>query len=79
MTLTIEQRALYETRLAAAETAYHDLTIGGQARVYVDQSGERVEYFSASSARLKAYILELKSVLGQNLGILGPMNVWIVR
>jgi Spy/CpxP family protein refolding chaperone len=40
--LTPEQRAALEANLADARAAYHQLAIGGQARVIVDQNGERV-------------------------------------
>ena len=76
--LTTEERTLYETRLAEAEQSYHDLRTGKQARVFVDQNGERVEFAVANAARLQAYILELKTVLGKKTGILGPMNAWMM-
>lgn len=47
-------------KLVQAETAYHDLMIGGAVRVVVDSSGERVEYTSANAGRLYAYIEELR-------------------
>lgn len=77
-TLTPEQRTLYETRLADAETAYHELRLGKQARVFVDQNGERVEFAVANASRLQAYIMELKSLLGRSNGIPGPMNAWML-
>lgn len=61
--LTPEQKAVLQTRLAAAELAYHNLCIGGQARVIVDQNGERVEFTAANSSRLAAYIADLKRQL----------------
>jgi len=78
MSLTTEQRTLYETRLADAETAYHDLRLGKQARVFVDQNGERVEFAVANAGRLQAYITELKSLLGKPTGITGPLNAWML-
>ena len=53
-----------EQRLEAAEDAYHQLMIGGSARVVVDQNGERVEFTAANAARLQAYIQMLKRELG---------------
>lgn len=76
MALTPEEVAVYKTRLQEAEEAYHSLTIGGSARVFVDQNGERVEFVSARSAQLKAYIADLRIKLGLDLGVTGPMKVW---
>jgi hypothetical protein len=61
-TLTPEERVQIETNLAEARSSYHTLTTGLQARVVVDQNGERVEFTAANSARLAQYIrsLELK-------------------
>lgn len=75
-TLTPEQRAALEAKLAAAETAYHNLILGGQARVIVDQNGERVEFSAANSARLAAYIADLKRQLGTGCSS-GPLRpIW---
>ena len=73
MTLTAEERAVITTRLADAEEALHQLTIGGHARVFVDQNGERVEYTTPQSTRLRAYIYELKLKLGKS-DVTGPMD-----
>lgn len=78
MTLSAAERTLYETRLSEAETAYHELRLGKQARVFVDQNGERVEFAVANASRLQAYIMELKSMLGKSTGITGPMNAWML-
>lgn len=51
-------------QLNEARAAYHDLTIGQAARVFVDQNGERVEYVAANPGRLSAYIEELEASLG---------------
>jgi len=77
-TLTDEQRALYKTRLAEAEQSYHDFRMGNSARVFVDQNGERVEYSSTNINGLRAYILELKGLLGLPSGIVGPMQAWML-
>lgn len=78
MALTPDQTTLYTQRLADAEQAYHDLRLGNTARVFVDQNGERVEYAPSTAAGLRAYILELKSALGLDMGIIGPMGAWTV-
>lgn len=54
-----------QEKLTQAETAYHNLVIGGQPRVVVDQNGERVEYTAANANRLRLYIAELKSQVNQ--------------
>lgn len=78
MSLTPEETELYTTRLAEAETSYHDLRMGKVARVYVDQNGERVEFAAPSADRLRGYIIELKIMLGLPTGIIGPANVWVL-
>jgi len=77
MVLTAEQRVVLTARLAEAEKAYHELQTGQQARVLVDQSGERIEFTPATASRLAAYITDLKRQLGM-LGIssTGPMGYW---
>lgn len=77
-TLTTAQRTLYETRLTEAEGALHDLRLGKQARVFVDQNGERVEFAVANAGRLQAYIIELKTLLGKPLRTPGPLNAWML-
>lgn len=54
-----------ETRLAAAENAYHNLMIGHSVAELRDQNGEMVRYTPASVSRLAAYIDQLKIELGQ--------------
>lgn len=66
--------AQLQTWLTDAETAYHALLTGVSARVVVDQNGERVEYTAANRAALKAYIDELRGLLGLKT-ITGPMRV----
>lgn len=77
MVLTEEQRVLYETRLTDAEDALHTLLTGRQARVFVDQNGERVEYAVANAERLRAYILELRTLLGK-MSPSGPLRPWML-
>jgi N-formylglutamate amidohydrolase len=76
MALTAEERVTYETRLTEAESALHQIMMGQGARVYVDQNGERVEYFAANVGRLRQYIYELKVLLGK-IEPSGPLNVWM--
>lgn len=47
-------------RLEEAEDAYHLLNLGKQARVFVDQNGERVEYKTTDSGKLRQYIERLR-------------------
>ncbi|MFU1607310.1 gpW family head-tail joining protein [Sulfitobacter pontiacus] len=63
-------------QLADAEAQYHLLVTGQQAKVFVDQNGERVEYTAANRADLQKYITRLKTELrGPNLS--GPMRVFM--
>jgi hypothetical protein len=70
----LEKRIPLTKRLAEAEVAYHELVVGTSARVFVDQSGERIEYTPANAPRLAAYIADLKRQLGTSS--LGPMRFW---
>lgn len=74
MALTAEETALYTTYLSQAEAALHQLMMGGSARTFVDQNGERVEFTAANAPRLRAYIYELKMKLGK-VSTSGPMKV----
>lgn len=78
-TLTTEERELYETRLVSAEDAMHNLMTGASPRVVVDQNGERIEYTVARTNDLRAYIMHLKTLLGKDLGIVGPLQPWFMR
>ena len=78
MALTPEEVALYSQRLTEAENALHQLVIGGAARVFVDQNGERVEFQAANASRLRGYIYELKLKLGKATNAMGPMKAWMI-
>lgn len=69
-------RAKLQKRLEEAEDAQHTLAIGGQAKVFVDQNGERVEYASATALGLTKYIFTLKAQLGL-LNTAGPVQPWM--
>lgn len=58
------QLAILKVRLAEAELAYHQLALGGQARVIVDQNGERVEFTAGNKGTLAQYIVTLKAQIG---------------
>ena len=77
-TLTPEEITLYTTRLTQAETALHELALGQQARVVVDQNGERVEFTVANRSALRAYVMELKALLGKPTGVVGPLQGWVL-
>lgn len=64
---TDAERTLYQTRLNEARIAFHDLSVGNAVKVTVDQSGERVEFTVANSARLYAYITALENALNTTL------------
>jgi hypothetical protein len=53
--------ACQQQLLDAARSAYHDLMLGKQARVIVDQNGERVEFTAANASRLLNYITTLEA------------------
>lgn len=76
MALSAEETATYTTRLAEAENAMHAFRMGQNARTYVDQNGERVEFSVTNVSSLRAYILELKVALGKPTGIPGPLTHW---
>lgn len=67
-------------RLEKARDAYDALITGNAARVIVDQNGARVEYISARSADLRAYIRELEAQLATASGTgrpVGPLRfIW---
>lgn len=64
--------------LDEAKAAYHKLMLGGQARVIVDQNGERVEFTAGNAGRLSQYITYLEDLLAAELGLpraRGPAGV----
>jgi hypothetical protein len=77
--LTEEQTVVLRKRLQEAEQAWHELQVGTQARVFVDQNGERIEYTPATRAGLRGYILELRAALGLPVGAVGPLFARMVR
>jgi hypothetical protein len=79
MPLSEEQAVVYRRRLDEAEKAWHELQIGGQARVFVDQNGERIEYTPATRAALRGYIIELRVALQIEVGGYGPAYPRFVR
>lgn len=68
MVLTLQQQ------LDDAKTQYHLLITGQQARVFVDQNGERVEYTAANRASLLAYIERLERAISSTKNS-GPMRI----
>lgn len=75
MGLTTERRALLSKRLEAAEEAQFQYATGAQARVFVDQNGERIEFAAMSPTQLTKFIYLLKIELG--LAISGPAEPWM--
>lgn len=61
-------------QLADAKAQYHLLVTGQAAKVYVDQSGERVEYVAANASRLREYIQTLERLIAGS-AVVGPMRV----
>lgn len=54
-------------RLSRAKEALENIMLGRQARVIVDQNGERVEFSAINLPRLNAYIASLESQLASCL------------
>jgi hypothetical protein len=65
-----------QEQLDDARAKYHLVVTGQNARVYVDQSGERIEYSVTNSARLALYIRDLERRLGVP-STTGPGVVWL--
>ena len=61
-------------QLADAKAQYHLLISGQQAKVFVDQNGERVEYASANRAELLKYITRLETQTAGTTTLSGPMR-----
>lgn len=76
--LSDEERVTISANLKEAEAAYHKVRMGGMARTFVDQNGERVEFTVANADRLRAYIIEMKGQLGLPTGIIGPAKAWML-
>ncbi len=74
--MTPEEKLALEADLADAKRQYHLLVTGQQARVYVDQPGERVEFTSGNRSALAQYIGTLENKLAGNRRPSGPMQVW---
>lgn len=70
--LSPAERTTLQKQLREAEQAYHELLLGEKARVFVDMSGEKIEYQAVSVDRLRAYIADLRSQLGLAVRVSGP-------
>lgn len=57
--------ATLEARLAEAETALHQLEIGGRVVRVRASDGKQVEYAAAEIGPLRAYVASLKRQLGK--------------
>lgn len=65
--------ATTQQKLDDALAAYHKLQTGSMPRVVVDVDGSRIEFTTANTSRLNAYILQLQGELGATNGV--PINV----
>lgn len=63
--LTLAQLLQLQT---TAILSMQSLTTGGQARVIVDQNGERVEYFATNLTSLNAYLMALAAAIAAKQG-----------
>lgn len=68
MGLSAEQLSTLRTRLSEAESALHDLMIGGKPVIVRDQSGESVTFSTANVSRLQTYISHLKAQIAAGCG-----------
>lgn len=68
-TMTPEQCADLEAKIADLEQQYEDLLSGRKARVLVDQNGERIEFNGGQTTRLWNYILMQKNKYANCCGI----------
>lgn len=66
-----------EQQLADAKAQYHLLVTGQQAKVFVDQNGERVEYQAANRGDLLKYITRLEADIAGAATLSGPMRVFM--
>lgn len=64
-------------RLEAAQIAYHNIMMGGQAVRVVDQNGETVEYTRTNARMLLGYIEDLEAQIAGETRSRGPMKVWM--
>lgn len=62
--LSDEDRAVWTSRLAEAQTAYHDLATGQAVAAFTDQNGERISYAKTDKGKLADYINEIVALLG---------------
>lgn len=64
-------------KLSEAESALHDLIIGRQASVFIDQNGEQVRYTPANKSVLQGYVNDLRNDLnkcqGKTVSSSGPL------
>jgi len=71
--MTAEELANLKTKLAEAETAYHQLMLGKSVVALTDQNAEKGEFTAANKQYLFNYILSLKSQIataeGTGLGL----------
>lgn len=72
--MTEAEKLALEADLADAKKQYHLLLTGQQARVYVDQNGERVEFTSANRGALLKYIDSIERKLAGSSRPSGPMQ-----
>ncbi len=73
--MTEAEKLALEADLADARKQYHLLLTGQQARVYVDQNGERLEFTSANRGALSQYIAGIERKLAGGSRPSGPMQV----
>lgn len=65
-TLTPSEIAAIRIRIAKLEAQYDAIMAGTAVKKFVDQNGEQVEYTTANSAKLLAFINELRAMVDCN-------------
>lgn len=73
MALSDAERAVLQARLAEAESALHELMIGGRG-VSISSGGKSVAFTAADTGRLQTYINQLKRQLGIEVPLARPIR-----
>lgn len=69
LTLTPEERLVYQKRLDDARAKYHAIMLGENVEQFVDQNGEQVKYSKINIGGLESYITKLEGLLDPQLAL----------
>ncbi len=67
LTLTADERLIYQKRLDDARSKYHAIMLGENVEQFVDQNGEQVKYSKINIGGLEKYIEKLEGLLDPQL------------